>query len=232
MRPQDLIPAPFRLQLQLLRRNLRYRQQRYRWAQQQGLLQNVQLELSQPIRKSYLFENKLHNLSLASDKVSAIIVQPGEVFSYWRLVGAPTRRNGFRKGRNLINGLLQEDYGGGLCQLSGLLYHLSLLAGLEILERHHHSLDIYKEEERFTPLGADATVVYGYKDLLVQNNQEKPIQFVIQVEDIRLRAELRSEQSISARDIQFERITHATHKEVTTLGEKQQILARSVYRNT
>jgi len=60
---------------------------------------------------------------------------------------------------------LALDYGGGLCQLSGIIYHAVLEAGLEILERHPHSLDIYTATTRYTPLGSDAAVVYGHKDL-------------------------------------------------------------------
>ena len=34
-----------------------------------------------------LQENKATNLSLASPKVNGIIIKPGEVFSFWKLVG-------------------------------------------------------------------------------------------------------------------------------------------------
>ncbi len=83
--------------------------------------------------------------------------------------------------RNLVNGKIQFTYGGGICQVAGILYHLALMAGLDILERHSHSLDIYTEVERFTPLGADATVVYGYKDLRIRNNTGHPICFEIYI---------------------------------------------------
>ena len=38
-------------------------------------------------------------------------------------------------------------------------------------------LPFYKEEERFTPLGSDATVYFGYKDLVFINNQAVSFQF-------------------------------------------------------
>ena len=53
--------------------------------------------------------------------------------------------------------------------MSGLIYYVSLMAGLEVLERHPHSRDIYDDQTRYAPLGADATVAYGFKDLRVLN---------------------------------------------------------------
>jgi vancomycin resistance protein VanW len=65
--------------------------------------------------------------------------------------------------------------------LSGGIYHLSLTAGLRILERHAHSVDIYDDATRYTPLGADATVAYGFKDLRIENTLPAPICFRIAI---------------------------------------------------
>lgn len=78
--------------------------------------------------------------------------------------------------------------GRGLCQLSGLIYYISLLAGLELIERHPHSLAIYDETTGFTPLGSEATVVYGYKDLRLRNNTDAPLQFHLVFEAKKLTA--------------------------------------------
>jgi vancomycin resistance protein VanW len=80
-----------------------------------------------------------------------------------------------------VGNKLDLDYGGGLCQLSGIMYYLILEAGLDILERHPHSLDIYTEESRYTPMGSDATVVYGHKDLRFLNNFDFPISFQFEI---------------------------------------------------
>ncbi len=117
------------------------------------------------------------NLSKAIDHIEQIIIEEGEVFSFWHIVGKPSKNRGFVKSRSLVGGKLIGSYGGGLCQLSGLIYFLSLHCGLEIIERFNHSVDIYKEEDRYTPLGSDATVAYGYKDLRLKNNLGTPIKF-------------------------------------------------------
>lgn len=163
------------------------------------------LSLTQPIKPSHLYENKIHNLQLASHQIQQVIIKPKQILSFWHILQAPTTQNGYKEGRNIVNGILSASVGGGLCQMSGILYHLALLAGLDILERHHHSLDIYTEETRYSPLGADATVVYGYKDLRIQNNFNFPIYFDFDIQNTQITARLHSPQSILAQQLSFQR---------------------------
>jgi hypothetical protein len=65
---------------------------------------------------------------------------------------------------------------------------------LKIVERHQHSVDIYTEENRYTPLGTDATVVFGYKDLRIRNPYHFPIQFWFSVEENHFIGELCSKE--------------------------------------
>ena len=128
-------------------------------------------------------------------------------------------RNGFSKSRTIIDGKLSPSTGGGLCQLSGIIYHASLEAGLAIVERHHHSVDIYENEsDRYAPLGSDATVVYGYKDLRIRNNLESPIKFEFDVQNNQITIYIKSTFEISKQSIKFvinnqsaEKITVSTH---------------------
>jgi len=175
------------------------------------------LSIQQPILPGVFFENKTGNMRLAAASINRVVVWPGQVFSFWAAVGWPNRFKGYRLSRNLINGKIRFAYGGGICQVSGILYHLSLMAGLDIRERHNHSLDIYTEAERFTPLGADATVVYGYKDLRIRNNTEHPIRFEISITGNEISAQLRSAGWINARPVIFERTEMPPKRRVVTL---------------
>jgi vancomycin resistance protein VanW len=138
---------------------------------------SLQAEICQPIMPSALFENKLKNLDLGAGRINLSLVGLNQSWSFWHYVQQPTLQNGFVVGRNLVNGKLTRQVGGGLCQLSSLLYHLALSVGFQIEERHAHSIDIYQEHERFTPLGADATVVWGFKDLRLTNPHPTEIVF-------------------------------------------------------
>ena len=202
------VPAP-------LRRELRLQQRRWHdW--RAGLPAQLaqpappatwphRLALSQPVFPSALHENKLHNIRLACDRIARLEIAPGAVFSFWAAVGRPGRRQGFREGRNLIEGRLQSAIGGGLCQVSGLIYHLGLLAGLEVLERYPHSLDIYTEATRYTPLGADATVVFGYKDLRLRNSLPHPLRLGFTVGQDRFEGWWSSPAPLAPRELDFRR---------------------------
>jgi len=174
------------------------------------------ISVKQAIKKSSYFENKIHNLSIASKCINQRVIKSGEIFSFWQVIGNPQKKKGYKTGRNLINGKISEDFGGGLCQLSGLIYHLALITGLKIIERYSHSVDIYKESERFTPLGSDATVVYGYKDLRIMNTYPFDILFHIEVYDESLCGEIKSSSLISERIIEFEKRAEKDSVEVFT----------------
>lgn len=163
------------------------------------------IELVQPIMPSALLENKLHNICLGSKQLHLLLWRPKEVLSFWQVLGEASQQRGYREGRNIIGGKLQQDFGGGLCQLSSILYHLALIANLKIIERHHHSVDIYQESERFTPLGADATVVFGYKDLRLENSLTVPLVLWLQIEGKTLTARLYAAAPINKQLVSFER---------------------------
>ena len=125
------------------------------------------------------------------------------------------------------------DYGGGLCQLAGIVYHLALIAGLTVRERHNHSVDIYAEDERFAPLGSDATVVYGYKDLRIQNNYDFPIRFGFTLDDRSLSCSLESGQAIAAGRLVLERQAVEGGEEVAAkrvVQGREELVARSRYK--
>jgi vancomycin resistance protein VanW len=120
-------------------------------------------------------QNRRWNMELAIAHLVGLVLQPGEIFSFWDQVPQPTIRNGFRSGPMLVRGKLQTDVGGGLCQISTTLFGALLQANCEMLEHHNHSVDAHGSD-RFFVLGQDAAVAYGYKDLIVRNPSQVPLQ--------------------------------------------------------
>ncbi|MEG0488489.1 MAG: VanW family protein, partial [Acinetobacter sp.] len=167
---------------QLIRRYCRehlFSKQDFALKYEQPWQTQYQISTQQEIKINQYFDNKTHNIDLTIQALHGLVIEPNQIFSFWHFVPAPTQRNGYKIGRNLVQGKIIEDIGGGICQISCLLYINALKTGLRIIERHAHSVDIYQEHERFTPLGSDATVVYGYKDLQFQNTLDFPIQIKI-----------------------------------------------------
>lgn len=237
---KKLLPSSFRLQLRILFRLLKdgLNGNHFRFAKAQHISSNglaVQMRLSQPIRQNAYSSNKIQNLQIALQSFENVLILPQKIFSFWHFVPAPTVKNGYLSGRNLLGNQLSLDIGGGLCQLSGLLYHLSLQAGLKIVERHAHSLDIYTEENRYTPLGSDATVVYGHKDLRFQNTLPFPIYFTFQLQSDTIEVRLHAAEKIKICSIEFEMNQcegKAFHKKVKVHRTKQgnrELVSEDVY---
>jgi vancomycin resistance protein VanW len=147
---------------------------------------------------------KRTNLARASAGIDGLLVGSGASWSFWATIGRPTTARGYAAGRTIVDGVLTREAGGGLCQLSGLLYHLALVGGLEVVERHPHSLDLYHDQDRVTPLGADATVVWGYKDLRLRNPHPHAIALRIRLEDDVLTGAIASAEPLTPADVRFE----------------------------
>ncbi len=175
------------------------------------------ITIHQRINVSDWAENKKHNLLLAVSKFQNLPFYPGKIFSFWHMLGNPSKKSGYKVGINIIKNQLDFDYGGGLCQLSGLLYHLALTAGLFVIERHPHSVDLYTDETRYTPLGADATTAYGYKDLRFLNNLEIPISFRITIEGDQLIGSICAAQPLKEYEFKFIKTVVGDREEVDTL---------------
>jgi vancomycin resistance protein VanW len=234
-----LLPHPIKLAYHIAKRQLRdlYSGRLFKIAKPSRSLAAMPytLELSQPVTQNAWLQNKQHNFRQAAQQINAITLQPGQVFSFWKTIGNPTANKGYKKGRNLVAGQVSETYGGGLCQLSGIIYHTSLLAGLTILERHNHSVDLYANgEPRFTPLGADATVAFGYKDLRVANPFGFAVRFEVEVVGEALVCHLRSEEEINPSEIEFKDNGKNSSVEVLTLKRlelgKHELICKSEYK--
>jgi vancomycin resistance protein VanW len=161
----------------------------------------------------YLQQNKVINLKLAIQKLKNIIIKPGETFSYWRLIGKPTYRKGYKDGLVLNpDGTFRAGVGGGLCQLSNLIYWMTLHTPLEVTQRYRHSHDIFPDSDRTQPFGSGATCVYNYLDLQLYNCTDINYQLNVYLDDEFLIGEWRAEKAI---DYKYE-VYEKKHKITST----------------
>jgi vancomycin resistance protein VanW len=227
------IPAQIKRKIRLFQRNRSDRQLGYhkRFAKpnhKSATYPEYQVcEIHQPIFYNPLSANKVENIRIAISMIEKVEIEPNQIFSFWSIIGEPLLKKGYKTGRNIIGDRLQEDIGGGLCQVSGMLYHLALIAGLEILERHSHTLDLYEEDKRYTPLGADATVVFGYKDIRFINNSNSLITFRFEVSQTDFTGYLLASEKLPLRTLKFERKEFEDYRTIdtfrTTDGEDEYI---------
>lgn len=135
--------------------------------------------------------NKIINLRIAAKKLDGLILHPGEIFSYWKLIGKPTRRKGYVDGMVLRAGTFQAGVGGGLCQMSNLIYFMTVHTPLTVVERHRHGYDVFPDSNRTQPFGSGATCYYPHGDLMIMNQTENDYQLCVTVGETDLIGEWR-----------------------------------------
>lgn len=125
--------------------------------------------------------NKIINLKLAVKTMNGIVLHPKEVFSYWKLIGKPTKNKGYVDGMILNHGSFSYGIGGGLCQLSNLIFWMSIHTPLTVIERHRHSFDVFPDAKRTQPFGSGATCFYPHGDLMIRNDTDQDYQLIVEV---------------------------------------------------
>lgn len=121
-----------------------------------------------------LQRNKAVNLRIAAACLDGLVLEPGVRLSFWREVGRPTYRRGFLDGLVLSHGHLAEGVGGGLCQMTNLLYWMTLHTPLIVVERWRHSYDVFPDADRTQPFGSGATCAWPALDLQIENPTAEP----------------------------------------------------------
>lgn len=113
------------------------------------------------------------NIKRSFELVSGTVLKPGDVFSFNGVVGERSVRNGFKSAIEYRNGKEETGIGGGVCQSSTTIYQAAVTAGLEIVEREPHGMEV-----NYCEYGKDATVnwVKGHMiDLKFRNNTESDL---------------------------------------------------------
>lgn len=142
--------------------------------------------------------NKKKNLLLASSKIDGIVIKPGEVFSFWNLVGKCSKRKGYLNGVTISNGKVIPGVAGGMCQMTNMIHWMILHSPLEISEHHHHhKYDIFPDFKRQIPFGTGTSIMYNYLDYQFVNNTNDSFQIRLKVTNLHLEGELRVSESQS-----------------------------------
>ena len=153
---------------------------------------------SSPLRRvttlygAQLQAGKEVNVARAAALLDGVVIPSKGRFSWHAAIGAPVRRRGFLPGPELHGDVLEPGEGGGLCQVANALYWLALHAGMEILERHRHGLDLFPDFDRTAPFGCGATVFYPHRDLRFSNPLPMPVRLSFGVHSDALHAALRT----------------------------------------
>ena len=140
-----------------------------------------------------LQENKVTNIRIACEKINGMILRPGETFSYWRTLGEPKAKDGYKEGLVISGSSFSSDIGGGLCQMANMIHWLVLNSPLTVTELHHHSDALFPDERRRVPFGTGTSVLYNNLDYRFKNTSDQTVQILVWCENGELCGELRSE---------------------------------------
>lgn len=108
-----------------------------------------------------------HNVTSSANVLNDWVISPGESVKYQDIADKTREEYGLEKAPVIEKGKFIDGIGGGLCQTSTTMYNAALQSGLDIVERHSHSLPV-----GYVPLGRDATYSDNGPDLIVRNNTD------------------------------------------------------------
>lgn len=110
------------------------------------------------------------NIELSALAIHNVIVGSGDIFSFNSVVGPGEITYGYQMAPEIVKGKMVMGVGGGICQTSSTLFNAVDQLHVDILERHHHSMDV-----GYVPKGRDATVSFGGLDFRFQNSLGIPL---------------------------------------------------------
>lgn len=173
-----------------------------------------------------LQKNKAVNIQLASDKINGIIINPGEVFSFYKTIGKTSKRKGYKDGRVIKGNVVKAGRGGGLCNLGNTVHLLVIHSPLKVTEVHHHSDALAPDGDKRIPFSSGTSVSYNDIDFRFKNNTDQAVQILLWCENGKLYGELRSEREFP-NDYKITENDHHFAKE----GEKYYRISK-IYKET
>lgn len=129
----------------------------------------------------------VRNIRLATRQFERLKIMPGEEVSFLAMVGELSAQTGYVEGGGIVNGRFGQVIAGGICYLSTAIYRAAFEAGMEIIERHPHSLAL---ADFTNPPGMDSAVFTpdgrGYEnagdvDLRWRNDLPEPVLLVTEM---------------------------------------------------
>lgn len=113
---------------------------------------------------------RITNILVAAGRMNGYVLASGARASIDVIFGSRTSANGYMMAGVFSNGRIINGIGGGICQVSSTAYNALMNAGITVTMRYPHSSPV-----AYLPLGTDAAIAAGYKDLRFRNNYAHPV---------------------------------------------------------
>jgi len=113
--------------------------------------------------------NRVFNVEHTSQIIGAVLIAPGEEYSFAQTVGDISSASGFKSAYVIRNGRTELGDGGGVCQVSTTIFRAVLNAGLPVTRWKNHSYRVGYYEQGTQP-GFDATIYSPSVDFRFTND--------------------------------------------------------------
>lgn len=102
--------------------------------------------------------DRAHNIEVGIRLLNNVIVAPGDEFSFNQTIGSIAANPDFIGGTGIVAGVIQDEFGGGICQVTTTAFRAAIMAGLPITrwDPHTYRLTMY-ERDNWGP-GFDASI--------------------------------------------------------------------------
>lgn len=110
---------------------------------------------------------RVKNIERMAELLDGTVLRPGETLSVNERVGERTRARGFVAGPTIVDGEMEDTFGGGVSQFATTLFNAVLNGGYQIIERQAHSYYF----QRY-PMGHEATLSFPKPDLIFKNDTQ------------------------------------------------------------
>ncbi|MCQ2527836.1 MAG: VanW family protein [Saccharofermentans sp.] len=114
--------------------------------------------------------NRNHNITITCEKINGMVLQPGESFDFNGFIGQRTPDKGYKLAGTIQDGQLKDDYGGGICQVTSMMYQSVIKSDLTVIERNPHMWP-----SSYATAGTDAAVDWPGQTFSFTNSSPYPI---------------------------------------------------------
>lgn len=124
--------------------------------------------------------NRAFNIEKAANLINGHRTAPGDSFSCNEILGERSEENGWKPATAFINGGkdTEDQFGGGICQVSSTLYNAILRTELEVQSRCGHSRRV-----NYVPGGTDAAISGESLDFVWRNNTDSDVYVFMWIEN-------------------------------------------------
>ena len=162
-------------------------------------LQNGFSTLASFTTKTTSDKDRNNNIALAAHALSGITLMPGETLSFNEATGQRTIEKGYRGAPAIAGGVLIDDVGGGVCQVSSTLFNAAAMAGMTIVDRSPHAWP-----SSYVDKGLDATVNWPNLDFKFRNDKDTPVFLIASYDNRKVTVEVYGMRTGPGESIQLE----------------------------